>query len=96
MARMSKTLTSWSREAVATKFPDGLQAAAWTVFLCPCLHVIREHLMRQMDSKRKGRTHKVVSTLEVRGSQNLMRLSLLPDTRRPFVGCHLTHLTSHP
>ncbi len=25
-----------------------------------------------------------------------MRLSLPPETRRPFVGCHCTHLTSHP
>lgn len=38
----------------------------------------------------------VVSPVPVRGSQNLMRLSLLPDTSRPMVGCHSTHLTSHP
>lgn len=38
----------------------------------------------------------VVSEVPVRGSQNLMRLSLLPDTSRPIVGCHSTHLTSHP
>lgn len=40
--------------------------------------------------------YNVESTVPVRGSQNLMRLSLLPDTRRPFVGCHSTHFTSQP
>lgn len=41
-------------------------------------------------------TYSVESTVPVRGSQNLMRLSLLPDTSSPFVGCHSTHLTSQP
>lgn len=41
-------------------------------------------------------TYNVERTVPVRGSQNLMRLSLLPDTRRPFVGCHSTHFTSQP
>ena len=41
-------------------------------------------------------TDSVVSAVPVRGSQNLIRLSLLPDTSRPIVGCYWTHLTSHP
>lgn len=40
--------------------------------------------------------YKVVKTFEVRGSQNLIKLSLLPETNNPLVGCHLTHFTSHP
>lgn len=41
-------------------------------------------------------TYRVDSTVPVRGSQNLIMLSLLPETSRPFVLCHSTHLTSHP
>lgn len=41
-------------------------------------------------------TYKVERTLPVRGSQNLIMLSLLPETRRPLVLCHSTHLTSQP
>ena len=41
-------------------------------------------------------THKVDSTVPVRGSQNLIILSLLPETSRPFVLCHSTHFTSQP
>lgn len=41
-------------------------------------------------------TCSVESTVPVRGSQNLIWLSLLPDTSRPLVGCHSTHLTSQP
>lgn len=43
-----------------------------------------------------GGTHRVVRTLPVLGSQNLTRLSLDPEASKPFVGCHLTHLTSQP
>jgi hypothetical protein len=32
----------------------------------------------------------------VLGSQNFIMLSLLPETNKPFVGCHSTHFTSHP
>ena len=42
------------------------------------------------------KTYSVVSAVPVRGSQNFMRLSLLLDTSKPMVGCHSTHLTSHP
>ena len=41
-------------------------------------------------------THRVDRTVPVRGSQNLIMLSLLPETSNPFVGCHSTHLTSQP
>ena len=49
-----------------------------------------------MRTRRICATHKVVSEVPVRGSQNLIWLSLLPETRSPLVGCHSTHLTSHP
>lgn len=41
-------------------------------------------------------THNVARTVLDRGSQNLTRLSLLPETIRPLVGCQSTHLTSQP
>lgn len=56
---------------------------------------------KSMCQKAKGyhgreNSYSVESTLHVRGSQNFIMLSLLPDTRRPLVGCHSTHFTSHP
>jgi hypothetical protein len=46
--------------------------------------------------REKITSYSVDSTVPVRGSQNLIWLSLLPDTRRPLVGCHCTHFTSQP
>jgi hypothetical protein len=55
------------------------------------VRMIRRSLCAEGDE-----AYNVVRTLDVRGSQNLIRLSLLPETSNPFVGCHLTHFTSHP
>lgn len=41
-------------------------------------------------------TDSVAKHFPMRGSQNLTRLSLPPEQINPLVGCHLTHLTSHP
>lgn len=46
------------------------------------------------DTRRQ--THKVLRHVPVLGSQNLIRLSFEPDTRRPLFGCHCTQRTSHP
>ena len=45
--------------------------------------------------KRVQRRDRSSSAVPVQGSQNLIRLSLLPDTRRRIVECHSTHLISH-
>jgi len=52
--------------------------------------------MRNEKRGNADRTNNVDNTVPVRGSQNLIWLSLLPDTSKPFVGCHSTHLTSQP
>ena len=49
-----------------------------------------------MGHERAQKTHRVEIQFPVLGSQNFIILSLLPETNNPFVGCHSTHLTSHP
>jgi len=91
IALMSNTRTVWSLDALATIFPFGDQDKACIVFLCWCLRY------RSIGAKlSEGRTYRVDRHVPVRGSQNFIMLSLLPETKRPFVGCHSTHFTSHP
>lgn len=41
-------------------------------------------------------THNVPRVVLLLGSQNLTKLSLLPETIKPLVWCQSTHLTSQP
>lgn len=94
ICRMSKILMDESREAEATMLPFGDQLSAWTVFLWSCLDTCDGSVKPILRSG--SRPYSVRKSVPVLGSQNLIKLFLLPDTSRLLVGCHFTHLTSYP
>jgi len=75
---MSNTLTSWSRDAVATMWPLGDQASAWIVFLWPWLrageakeseHEEDEGEGEERTRARRGRGRASVHEREKKGTQ---------------------------
>jgi len=61
-----------------------------------CFCVGAWEVIEQFSATENDGPHRVERQVPVRGSQNLIKLSLEPETRRPFVGCHSTHRTSQP
>jgi hypothetical protein len=73
---------------------------------CPCKHLYRILVLMAIGNIvsaclrcKTGQRMKRIQRCERgsnAGSQNLIRLSSLADTRRPIITCHSTRLTSHP